>query len=283
VTNPRINSPELETDRYRLLDPIGKGANATVWRASDRESGQTVAIKVLRADAMTLEDVQRFAQEVEILRALSHPCIVRLHGTGVARGGFPYVVMELVEGANLRYKLAKRRQLPQAEVRYVVTQICGALVEAHKAGVVHRDIKPENVLLRAPGYQQVVLVDFGTAKRLGSQAPVLTFDDKILGTPQYMSPERASGNPVGGAADVYAVAIMTFEMLTGRLPFDGTSPIMVVTQQIRDPPPPMTGIAAAVEQAVLRGLTKDPVKRPSAEEYAELLCRAMDGAGIPRR
>jgi serine/threonine-protein kinase len=281
VTDPGIEIPELETARYQILDRIGKGANATVWRAIDIENGQSVAVKVLRADTMTLEDIRRLAQEVEILRNLSHPCIVRLHGTGVTRGGCPYVVMELVDGANLRFKLARRRLLPQAEVRYIVSQICSALVEAHKAGVVHRDIKPENVLLRAPSFQEVVVVDFGTAKRLGAAAPVLTFDDKILGTPQYMSPERASGKPVGGAADVYAVAIMSYEMLTGRLPFDGPSPIVVVTQQIRDLPPPMKGIPPAVERAVLRGLTKDPVKRPSAEQYAELLCSAIDGVRLP--
>jgi serine/threonine-protein kinase len=275
--------PDLQNDRYQLLDPVGRGANATVWRARDLRGGQTVAIKVLRTDVMTLEDVQRLAQEVEILRNLSHPCIVRLHGTGVAREGNPYVVMELVEGTNLRHKLIARKALPLAEVRHLVPQICGALVEAHKAGVVHRDIKPENVLLRAPSYLEAVLVDFGTAKRLGSEAPVLTVGDKILGTPQYMSPERASGQPVGGAADVYAVAIMAYEMIAGRLPFDGKSPIQIVTQQIRDPPPRMSGVPAAVEQAVIWGLTKDPVKRPSAEEFAERLCAAMDQGAMGRR
>ncbi len=267
-------SPELPA-RYRLLSEIGAGAYATVWRAVDQHRRQIVAIKVLHLDAMSEEDRRRFAQEAQILLTLRHPALVEIYESGVAASGSPYLVMELVQGVNLRERL-NRERLPRRQVRHIIEQLCGALVEAHVAGVVHRDVKPENVVLGGRDEQIVKLVDFGTAKRLDAAAPVLTFDDKILGTPQYMAPERASGRPVGGAADVYAVAVMAYEMLTGRLPFDGTTALQVVTQHLRDQPPPMRGVTAEVEQAVLWGMHKDPRARPSAEQLAERLCRALE-------
>jgi serine/threonine-protein kinase len=268
--------PALGDGRYRVLRRIGDGAHATVWEATELATGESVAVKVLRDEVLGLEDVQRLAQEVEILRQLQHPGIVKLHGTGVTREGSPYVVMELLDGLSLREVLHERGLLPHAEVRHILSQVCCALVEAHKAGVVHRDVKPENVLLSGHDRRTAKLVDFGTAKRLDPHAPVLTFDNKILGTPHYMAPERAMGRPVGGAADVYAVAVMAYEMLSGRLPFEGKSALQVLTQHIKTPPPPMPGVAREVEQAVSWGLTKDPRHRPSAEQFAERLCQALD-------
>lgn len=272
----------LQDSRYRLIERLGGGANARVWRAVDTTTGLTVAIKVLRSDMMTLVDVQRLAQEAVILGRLKHPAIVQLYATGVASEGNPYVVMELIDGINLRQRLLRTAILPHVEIRHIVSELCGALVAAHRAGVVHRDVKPENVLLGGPGHQAVKLADFGTAKRLGREAPVLTFDNKILGTPEYMAPERAAGQPVGGAADVYAVAVMAYEMLTGRLPFEGKSAIQIVTQHLRAEPPPMRLTAPAVEHAVLWGLTKDPRRRPSAEEFSDRLCRALSHRALAR-
>jgi eukaryotic-like serine/threonine-protein kinase len=265
---------ELGEGRFELIERVGEGANATVWRAVEVASQRQVAVKLLRPDTMTPEDVRRLMQEAEILSKLRHPCIIRIFGTGVTPEGNPYVVMEWVDGVSLREELMQRRMLPLADVVVIVEQVCGALVEAHVAGVVHRDVKPENVLLGAGAERLVKLADFGTAKQLDPSAPVLTFDDKILGTPHYMAPERASGRPVGGAADVYAVAVMTYEMLEGRLPFDAKNPIAIVTQHIKDPPPPMRAVTPDVEQTVIWGLAKDPVARPSAEQFAEQLGRA---------
>ena len=270
-----VKVPRLESDRYRLQEEVGSGAIATVWRAQDSQSLAQVAIKLMRPEQLDLEDIQRLAQEVEILRKLSHPCIVKLYGTGVAASGNPYVVMEWVDGIDLRERLEHDPVLPAADVADIVSQSCAALAEAHGAGVIHRDMKPENVLLCAPEHLAVKLVDFGMAKVLAPDAPSLTFDDKIFGTPEYMAPERARGAPVGSAADVYGVAVMAYEMLEGRRPFTGKNPIQVMTRQVSSAPPPMTRAAEPVARVVLSGLAKDPEERPSALELSRRLDQAV--------
>jgi serine/threonine-protein kinase len=271
--------PDLGDGRFRIERAIGDGAVATVWRALDVESNAAVAIKVLRSEGVDLEDVQRLAQEAEILRVLDHPCIVRVLGRGVTRDGSPFVAMEWVDGIDLRTKLDRARRLPPADVRDIVGQICSALGDAHEHGVIHRDVKPENVLLLAPEHVAVKVVDFGMAKVTTPGAAKLTIDNKIFGTPQYMSPERARGRPVGAASDVYGVAVMTYEMLTGRRPFDAASPVVVLTQHLKAAPPPMQGVGREIEQAVLAGLAKDPAARPSARAFARRLGEAMAGGG----
>jgi serine/threonine protein kinase len=273
-----MQRPELKGSPYEAVEPLGFGGNATVWRARHRQSGEEVAVKVLHDNVLNFEDMQRLIQEVEILQSLRHPALVRVFATGATTTGNPYVVMELVLGTNLRQLLVKSPLPPFADIRTIVEQVCGALVEAHVAGIVHRDVKPENVLLGGPEWRQVKLVDFGTAKRLGPKAPVLTMDDKLLGTPHYMSPERCTGKPVGGAADVYAVAVMTYEMVAGHVPFDGRTGLQVAMKHVREPPPPIPDVSAELQEAVFWGLTKDPTHRPSAEQFAERLCRALDEA-----
>jgi serine/threonine protein kinase len=268
--------PELGDRRFQIQGPVGVGSMATVWRALDGESGQAVAIKVLRVEQSDLEDIQRLAQEAEILRRLSHPCIVRVVGRGLTRDGAPFVAMEWVDGIDLRTKLDRTPRLPVADVREIVGQVCSALAEAHEHGVIHRDVKPENVLLCAPEHVAVKVVDFGMAKDTTPDAAQLTIDNKIFGTPQYMSPERARGKPVSAASDVYGVAVMSFEMLTGRRPFDGANPVVVLTQQIKDPAPPMAGVGAELERVVKLGLAKDPTERPTAREFARLLGQAIE-------
>jgi serine/threonine-protein kinase len=268
------SGPRLETDRYQLEREVGAGAIATVWRARDLETGCDVAIKVLRSE-IDLEDVQRLAQEVEILRRLSHPCIVKPFATGVAEEGNPYVVMEWVEGIDLRERLDRTPVLPPADVADIVNQTCSALSEAHGAGVIHRDLKPENVLLCAPEHLAVKLVDFGMAKVLSPDAPSLTVDGKVFGTPEYMAPERARGRPVQSAADIYGLAVMAYEMLEGRRPFGGKNPIQVMTRQIARPPPPMSRVAPEIAQAVLAGLAKESAARPDAASFARMLDLAI--------
>ena len=272
--------PRLETDRYRLEREVGAGALATVWRARDLETGGEVAIKLLRSE-INLEDVQRLAQEVEILRRLSHPCIVKPFDTGVAEGGNPYVVMEWVHGIDLRQRLDRTPVLPPPDVADIVSQVCSALAEAHGAGVVHRDLKPENVLLCAPEHLAVKLVDFGMAKVLSPDAPSLTVDGKVFGTPEYMAPERAQGRAVEPAADVYGLAVMAYEMLEGRRPFDGKNPIQVMMRQISEPPPAMSRVGPAVADAVLAGLAKASADRPDAARFARRLDRAIREGAPP--
>jgi eukaryotic-like serine/threonine-protein kinase len=264
----------LKDGRYLLEEPIGDGAIATVWRAKDVQSGEPVAIKILRDEALDLEDVQRLAQEVEILRHLDHPGIVKLHGTGVTGWGCPFVIMEHVKGIDLRREIDEKGAQELVEVSDIVSQICGALAEAHAHGVIHRDVKPENVLLCAPEHRTAKLVDFGMAKVLGPRAAALTLDNKIFGTPQYMAPERASGKPVSEAADVYSAAVITYEMLAGRRPFDGKNPIQVLTLHLTAAPPPL-GVHPEVERVVLRALSKRASDRPTAQEFSRLLAEAV--------
>ncbi len=266
--------PQLLDRRYRAEQLIGHGAVATVWRGVDARTGERVALKVMRPDSLGLEDIQRLAQEVEILRRLSHPCIVRILGTGVAEGNAPYVAMEWVDGIDLRAKLEQSPVLPLADVRDIISQVCCGLTEAHAQGIIHRDIKPENVLLAAPEHVAVKLADFGMAKVTGRQAAALTVEGQLFGTPQYMAPERARGKPAGEAADLYAVAVMTYEMLAGRRPFDGRSPMQILIDQTREAPPRFP-CPLAVEEVLLAGLAKEPSARPTSEEFARRLSEAV--------
>jgi serine/threonine protein kinase len=270
--------PRLQDERYELQELIGDGAVATVWRARDKTSGASVAIKLMRPKSFDLEDVQRLAQEVEILRKLNHPSIVRLFDTGVDEGGNPYIAMEHVKGITLRAKLDTTPILPIADVAEIIGQICSGLADAHEQGVIHRDIKPENVLLCAPEHVEVKLVDFGMAKVNTREAPDLTLSDKIFGTPQYMAPERALGQPVGPATDVYAVGILAYEMLQGQRPFDGKNPIAILTAHINAVPPPLTRVSPAIASVIGQALAKSAKDRPSAREFSARLVQGLIAA-----
>jgi serine/threonine-protein kinase len=274
--------PLLHEKHFELFEPVGQGASSTIWKAHDRLSNRHVAIKIL-AGPPDPERVLRLAQEVEILKGLEHPNIVRLFGTGVSCEGSPFVVMEWIDGISLRQRLLQSPVLPDDEVLRVVQQVCSGLVDAHMAGVVHRDIKPENVMLRFPRMVSLKVVDFGTAKRLAPGMAKLTTDGKILGTPEYISPECARGEPIQGPADVYAVAVMAYEMLCGQLPFDDPVPVKIVARHLSEPPPPMPGVHPSVEQAVLAGLSKDPQLRPSAAQFLRSFTTAVEEAWRPAR
>lgn len=267
--------PDLDDSRYELVERIGEGGVAVVWRALDRQTGMPVAIKLMQKKAFKLETVQRLAQEVEILVELSHPCIVQVYGTGVAASGPPYVAMEWVEGPTLRQRLVSERIPPFIETISIVEQIAAALSAAHCASIVHRDLKPENVILRPDGVVKVL--DFGMAKVLRSGSPALTSGIKIFGTPHYMSPERARGKPVTAAADVYALGIIAYEMLNGRRPFHAKDAMSVLLAQCNDAPPPMEeAVAPELQEVVVKALAKDPEVRPSAGDFAHALRKASE-------
>ena len=267
TTHPR---PEVDP-RYELLELLGEGAVAVVWLARDTQSDQLVAIKVLQKAALKLEAIQRFAQEVTILSRLEHPAVVRIYDTGVAGDDSPYVVMEYIPGGTLRTLLAARggAALDPTHAVAIISSLAEGLAAAHALQVVHRDVKPENVLVGREG--AIKLVDFGMAKVLRRDSPMLTFGSKICGTPQYMAPERARGIPVSGAADVYSLAVIAYELLSGRRPFDSKHPVEVLMAHVSDPPPEMPSVPPELAQVVFRALDKDPDQRPSAAEFARLL------------
>ncbi len=242
-----------------VLTPYHSGGFATVYKAvSRRDPHDTVAVKVLNQADPYAHD--KFLQEGHLGKILNHPNIVQVLGTGFIDGA-PYIMMEFVEGGTLRDRITPGRPLPLPTVVTITTQVCAALQYAHERKVVHRDIKPENIMFTSTG--QVKVVDFGIARWATKQT--VTSVGVILGTPWYLAPEQAKGLPVDHRTDIYSFGVVLYEMLTGRVPFDGEDPIAVMHQHVANQPqrPRMVNpqIPVEVEEVVLRALAKDPGKR----------------------
>ncbi|HUF77227.1 MAG TPA: protein kinase [Longimicrobiales bacterium] len=261
-------------DRYRIEREIGAGGMATVYMARDLRHGRRVAIKVLRPDLATALGPDRFAREIEIAAALTHPHILPLHDSGSA-DGLLYYVMPYVEGESLRDRLEKEGALPAAQAARFFREIVDALGAAHARGVVHRDVKPANVLL-AEGH--ALVADFGVAKALTEATGLrgVTTVGVALGTPQYMAPEQAGADPdMDHRADLFAAGVIAYEMLTGTSPFEAsTTPAVFAALLTRTPQHPSRvkeGVPEAFGDIVLWCLEKDPADRP--QSAAELLGR----------
>ncbi|HLZ21944.1 MAG TPA: protein kinase [Ktedonobacterales bacterium] len=257
---------ELEVlgDRYELQEPIGRGGMATIYRAVDLRMGRTVAVKILREVYSTdPKFVTRFQREARAASALQHPNIVQVFDYGQSGESY-FIVMEYVEGADLRRYLKKRGILENERAVEIAHDVALGLGAAHKRGIVHRDVKPQNVMLNDDGL--VKLTDFGIASMYkDAEAERLTTTGMTLGTVQYYAPEQAQGEIVSPAADIYALGIVMYEMLCGRTPFDGDTPVAVAMRHIQDTPdPPSTynpRITPGLERIILRCLEKDPRAR----------------------
>ena len=236
--------------RYSIEREIGHGGMATVYLARDLKHSRAVAIKVIRPELAVTLGADRFLREIAIAAGLHHPNILTLIDSGQA-GGLLYYVMPFVEGESLRGRLKREAPLPAAEAVRVLRDVVDALAHAHSHGVVHRDIKPDNVML-SEGHAYVL--DFGVAKAVSdaSAGEELTATGDTLGTPSYMAPEQAAADPrVDHRADIYAVGIVGYEMLTGKPPFSGT-PQAVLAAQITTAPPPITSARSEVPAALGR-------------------------------
>ncbi|HNS96863.1 MAG TPA: serine/threonine-protein kinase [Polyangiaceae bacterium] len=268
--------PHVDDDRYQVEAKVGEGAIATVWKALDRVTGQLVAIKLMRINRMLPETVQRLAQEVEVLRRLQHPNIVGVVGAGTAQDtGAPYIVLEWLDNVSLRFYLQRRRQPHPSFILNIVSGVAHAMSAAHEIGVVHRDLKPENVLLCGPDRNHVKVVDFGMAKLPMELARLVTLRSTLFGTPQYMAPERAKGQPVTPATDVYALGIITYEMFAGQRPFEADEASTLLRKHVYEPVPPLPSVSPAVETVLLEALSKNPMQRPSAQRFAIDLQKAL--------
>ncbi len=272
---------EAIASRYHIERELGRGGMAVVYLATDVKHRRQVALKVLRPEIATTLGAERFLQEITIAARLVHPNILPLHDSGEAAGRL-YYVMPYVDGATLRERLDRERQLPIADVVDVTSQIAAALDHAHGRGVVHRDIKPDNVLL-VDG--RVLVADFGLARALTSAtSSPLTRTGTVVGTPAYMSPEQcAPGSAVDTRSDVYALACMTFEMIAGVTPFRGATAQAMMAHQISGDPPSVCAererCPRAVDDVLKRGLAKSPADRyQRAGELAEALKEAVQGA-----
>jgi serine/threonine protein kinase len=263
-TLQRAMQIEVLGDRYQLQDPIGRGGMATIYRGRDMRMDRVVAIKVLREVYNTNPKfVMRFQREAKAASALQHPNIVQVYDYGQTDGNY-YIVMELIEGIDLRRYLSARGVLDVSRAVIIAHDVALGLGAAHRRGIVHRDVKPHNILVGRGG--SIKLTDFGIASVYKDiNARRLTTTGMTLGTVQYYAPEQAQGEIVSPAADVYSLGIVIYEMLTGRTPFDGDSVVAVAWQHIQDAPIPPSqfnpGIPAALEEIILRCLEKAPEMR----------------------
>ncbi|MFC5833168.1 serine/threonine-protein kinase [Nonomuraea insulae] len=265
--------------QYVLLDEIGAGAMGTVWRARHRDTGEIVAVKLLRSNLTGDQDlVLRFVQERNVMRTLRHPHIVTMRDF-VIEGERLALVMDLVEGGDLRTLLQRHGTLPPAEAARMMAQVADALAAAHAVGVVHRDVKPGNVLIEgATG--QVRLTDFGVARIV--HGPGLTQTTSIIGTPTYLSPEVADGGAPTPAVDVYAIGLILYELLAGRPPFVGDHPMALLRQHATATPRRLPGMPDALWSAISACTAKDPAGRPHAGAVAMALREAMPSlSGLP--
>ena len=257
---------------YRIVAPLGRGGMATVYRAHDPALDRHVALKVLPAEF--LHDptfAERFRQEARVAARLEHPHVVPIHGFGIDEGR-PWMALRLLGGGSLADRLRKGPIAP-AEVARILAEIASALDAAHARGIVHRDLKPANILLDESG--RAYLADFGIARVLEGSA-VATATGMVQGTPAYMAPEQAMGTKAEPPADVYALGVVAFECLTGRVPYTGQTPVAVLMKHVSDPvPEPRPGeVPQAVTPVLRRCLAKNPGERwPSAQAFTEALSR----------
>jgi serine/threonine-protein kinase len=263
---------------YRILGPLGQGGMARVYKAYQENLDREVAVKVLPPwYAADRNFVERFNLEARLVARLSHPNIVTVHDANEQQGHL-YIVMQLVDGGTLKQRLDALQQqgkvMNLALVTPIFTQIASALAYAHEQGIIHRDVKPVNVLMDSSG--RPILSDFGIAKVLAATKDNLTRPGAGVGTPEYMSPEQCQGAQVDGRADIYALGVMLFEAMTGRVPFQGDNyPALAHSHLYEQPPRPATfnpAISPAVEQIILKALMKQPQQRyQHAHELADAL------------
>src|SRR4051794_18812709 len=266
---------------YRIEAEIGHGGIGVVYRARNTKLEQSVALKVLRSEAVAAAQRSRFEREAKALAALRHPNIVTILDCGVSES-MPYLVMELLEGQSLVEALATR-PLPLARAELVIRELFSALAYVHACGLVHRDLKPANVFLqRLPnGAEQVKLLDFGLAKFVDhagqGDTTTLTRSGEVFGTPAYMPPEQWTGQPVDARADVYSAAVVCFELLAGRKPFVGEGQDVLRRQLIEAAPPlheacPDRVACPELERLLQRALSREVQdrQRNATELQAEL-------------
>ena len=258
----------LVDGRYRVLRRIGSGGMADVYCAEDTHLGRQVAIKVLhRRFAQDQEFVERFRREAKSAAGLNHPNVVGVFDRGEHEGTY-YIAMEFLEGQTLKDIVAAEAPLAQERVIDLGLQILQAAGFAHSHGVIHRDFKPHNVIVDQQGHAKVT--DFGIARAGASE---MTETGSIMGTAQYLSPEQAQGHAVTATSDIYSIGVMLYEMLAGRLPFEGDSAVAVALKHLSEPPAPISqwrpDVHPALEAVVMAALAKDPAQRwQSAEDLA---------------
>lgn len=260
----------LVAERYRLDEPLGRGGMGEVWRAADEVLRRAVAVKLmLPGDA---EAVGRFRLEAQTAARLNHPHLVGVYDFGEHDGQF-YLVMELINGHSLAQELATHGPVDSLRASEIGAQAAAGLAAAHRQGVIHRDIKPANVMLTTDG--TVKIADFGIARFADEASRTLTATGRVMGSSGYLAPERALGRPAEPASDVYALGCVLYELVTGRPPFVGETPLAVIHQHVDAAPVPVRQLNPAASGVladyILSLLAKEPGQRPTADQITAWL------------
>ena len=277
-------APDTMIDRrYRAQKRLGSGGMAEVWCAEDEVLGRRVALKLLGGRFVDDPEFrERFRREAQSAAGLAHPNIVGIFDRS-EWDGTPYIAMELVDGKTLKELVIERGPLDPAIAVNLMEQVLRALGYAHRRGIVHRDVKPQNVIIDREGTAKVA--DFGIARAANSD---MTETGALVGTVAYVSPEQAQGEPVDRRSDLYSAGVVLYELLTGRVPFDGEAPVSIALKHISERPVPpgqlRPGISPALEAVVMRALEKDPARRyQNAEEFVAALEAARRAPTRPIR
>lgn len=269
--------------RYEVIEQVGLGGMAEVYRARDELLGREVAVKVLN-DKLSGDKsfVERFRREAQAAANLSHPNIVSLYDYGSDEGA-NFIVMELIDGRGLERIISEEGALLPERAAEMASDVARALERAHATGLVHRDIKPSNIMITS--YGQTKVTDFGIARAIGDGDQTMTQTGMVIGTASYLSPEQAQGNPVDARSDVYALGCVLYEMLTGGPPFKGDTPLSIAYKHVREEPTPPSSvnadIPAALDAIVMKALAKNPDNRyQTAREMRDDLQRFLAGEEI---
>jgi serine/threonine-protein kinase len=282
-----MTQPRLLGGRYELDGVVGRGGMAEVYRARDIRLDRIVAVKTLREDLARDATFQaRFRREAQSAASLNHPSIVAVYDTGEdmsAPAHVPYIVMEYVDGRTLRELLRDDRRLLPERALEITDGVLRALDYSHRNGIVHRDIKPGNVMLTRSA--EVKVMDFGIARAVSDAQATMTQTAQVIGTAQYLSPEQARGERVDARSDLYSTGCLLYELLTGRPPFTGDSPVAIAYQHVRENPIPPSQVDPEIpswaDSIVLKAMAKDPADRyQSAAEMRTDIQRALSGVPV---
>lgn len=286
---------EVVDSRFRVIERIGKGGMATVYRAEQTSIRRQVALKILSPKLNSdIKLKERFRNEAALASRLNHPNTVTVHDFGITQEGVLYIAMELIDGVSLTDEMTRRKTVPWKRACRIAAQISSSLQDAHENSIIHRDLKPDNIMLAEDeiGAEFVKVLDFGIAKIITEDGS-LTWDDltspnEVFGTPEYMSPEQVSGEKLDHRTDIYSLGVIFYRMLTGCLPFEAETPMIMMSNHLREPPRPFFLVNAKLwlpprlEELVMAMLAKDPDDRPESmravvEEIVEILKSGSKG------